>query len=47
MLLLRQRDSSSKLLWRGFAGRVGGRRTGGDGTSEWVSSGADSHEPSF
>ena len=47
MLLLRQRDSSSKLLWRGFVGRVGVRQTGGDWTSEWVSSGADSHEPGF
>ena len=44
MLLLRQRDSSSRWLWRGFTGRVDGRGAGCDWTSEWVSSGADSHE---
>ena len=46
MLLLRQRDSSSRLLWRGF-GKVSGRRMGGDGTGDGVSSGADAHELSF
>ena len=47
LLLLRQRDSSSKLLWRSVVGRVGGRRMGGDGTSDEVSSGADANERSF
>lgn len=47
MLLLRQRDSSRRLLWRGFVGRVGGRRMGGDGTGSGISSGADAHELSF
>ena len=47
MLLLRQRDSSKRLVWRGFVGRAGGRRMGGDGTGDGVSSGADAHELSF
>ena len=47
MLLLRQRDSSSRLLWRGFVGEVGGRRMGGDRTGDGISSGADAHELSF